>query len=270
MNAGLLRRSAREAAPATAIFAAGLAVVEMLLAIAARSAERLVAGPLLDLPFVQGIFQALLGVQPSDQGGLAGAFASVAWAHPVVLALVWAHAITLFTRVPAGEADRGTLDLFLGLPVGRWQLWWHEGLVGGAAAALVTMAAMVGALAGAAAGGVRLPGSTLALLAVNLACLAALMAGFAALASAVSAHQAPARGAAVGLAVGAVLLHYLGQFWAAAGRFVFLSPIHYYRPLPIIQQGRVQPGDLITLAAAALALWIAGGLVFTRRDLLSG
>src|SRR5688572_6278691 len=83
---------------------------------------------LLRLPFVKSLIAALLGIDV--EGELtAQLMQSILWVHPVVLALIWAHEIILCTRVPAGEIDRGTVDLLLGLPVSRFKVYVAETLV---------------------------------------------------------------------------------------------------------------------------------------------
>ena len=58
-----------------------------------------------------------------------GAVESIGWVHPVVLAITWVDAIIATTRVPAAEVDRGTIDVLLGLPISRFNLFASETLV---------------------------------------------------------------------------------------------------------------------------------------------
>ena len=41
------------------------------------------------------------------------------WSHPILLAMLFGHAILLFTRIPAGEIGSGTIDILMSLPVSR-------------------------------------------------------------------------------------------------------------------------------------------------------
>ncbi len=115
MNRGLLIKSLREVWIATVLFAFALMVLEAIFAYVLPTFADQFSTVLLQLEFVQRMVQALLGTDIGDQISPA-VFSSIAWAHPVVLTIVWAHAIIFCTRVPAGEIDRGTIDLLFGLP----------------------------------------------------------------------------------------------------------------------------------------------------------
>ncbi|MHC5008366.1 MAG: hypothetical protein ACYTGF_13520 [Planctomycetota bacterium] len=119
MNRGLLIKSMREAAAATAILCVALLLIEVILASVLPTMWNEFSGMLLQIEFIQTIIKALLGTDIGDMLG-PEAIMAIAWVHPVVLAIIWTHAIVLGTRVPAGEIDRGTIDVLLGLPVSRW------------------------------------------------------------------------------------------------------------------------------------------------------
>ena len=124
INVGLVSKAWREVWVSTLLFGLGLFTIEGLLAYALpRFFDQ--AEPLLRLPFFQNIMRALLGTD------LAGNFAPVvfvsfAWVHPVALVILWTHEIVLCTRFPVGEVDRGTVDVLLGWPVSRWQVYLSE------------------------------------------------------------------------------------------------------------------------------------------------
>ena len=63
------------------------------------------------------------------------------------------------------------------------------------------------------------------------------------------------------------LLNYLAQFWQPLEKFVILSPLHYHRPVNVLASGAWPWRDLAVLAGAGGALWLAGGVIFARRDL---
>ena len=63
------------------------------------------------------------------------------------------------------------------------------------------------------------------------------------------------------------LLNYLAQFWPPLEKFVFLGPLHYLRPVDVLASGACPWRDLGVLAGAGGALWLAGGVIFARRDL---
>jgi len=85
-------------------------------------------GVLDEILFARSMLTALLGTELGDEIS-ARTMQAFLWVHPVVLALVWAHEITFCTRMPAGEIDRGTIDIRLGLPVSRRAVYLCESIV---------------------------------------------------------------------------------------------------------------------------------------------
>jgi hypothetical protein len=69
------------------------------------------------------------------------------------------------------------------------------------------------------------------------------------------------------IVVASFLINYLAQFWSPAERVELLSVLHYYRPLFVIRDGSWPWANIGTLAIAAAGLWVAGGIVTSRRDL---
>ena len=125
---GLLTKTLREIWLPTLLVASGLFGVNILLTVLIPKVQEGFEEVFDKLPFVESMLQALLGTELGDQMA-AEAMQAVLWVHPIVLTLLWFHAISLSTRVPAGEIDRGTIDFLLGLPVGRRQLYWSEVLM---------------------------------------------------------------------------------------------------------------------------------------------
>ena len=63
------------------------------------------------------------------------------------------------------------------------------------------------------------------------------------------------------------LLNFLGPFWSVAKRLSFLGLLDYYRPLIILRDGTVPWNNLAVLLSVACVLWIAAGVIFSRRDI---
>src|SRR2546422_199482 len=145
MNRGLLIRAFRESWPATLVLGLVLMGVEAMLGFVLPKFSSQMSQEWLQMDFVRGILQAMLGTEIADHVG-PQMFQSIAWVHPVMLALVWAHAIVSCTRVPAGEVDRGTADVLLGLPVSRWEIFISETLVWLGCGAAILAAALAGNL----------------------------------------------------------------------------------------------------------------------------
>src|SRR6266568_9170654 len=148
MNRGLIIRAFRESWPTTLVLGLVLLGVEAALAFVLPKFSGQMSQEWLQMDFARGIMQAMLGTELSDRIG-PQMFQSMAWVHPVPLALIWAHAILSCTRVPAGEVDRGAADVLLSLPVSRWEVFISETIMWlGSGAGLLT-AALAGNLLGA-------------------------------------------------------------------------------------------------------------------------
>ena len=160
--------------------------------------------------FVQQFVNALLD---SDIAGPISPemLSALAWVHPVLLALVWAHAILCCTRVPAGEVDRGTLDVLLGLPVSRRQLYCAETAVWLASGMVVLLLGAAGNMLGSwmLSGQAQIGPGRLALVIGNLYCLYVAVGGAAWFVSALSDRRGRAVGVIFAFVLGSFLLDFL-------------------------------------------------------------
>ena len=128
MNRGLLLKSFIDARAVTLLLAVAMLLAEGVLSYVLPTVMQDFSSTLLQVPFFRTIISALLGADIGETL-LPATFIAIAWVHPVVLAILWTHAIVMGTRVPAGEIDRGTIDLLLSLPVSRWQVYIAETVV---------------------------------------------------------------------------------------------------------------------------------------------
>src|SRR5205809_3926951 len=147
MNRGLILRALREMWPMTLLLGLVLMAVEAALAFVLPKFGSQMTQEWLQMDFARGIRQAMLGTEIAERIG-PQMFQSMAWVHPVPLALTWAHAIVSCTRVPAGEVDRGTADVLLSLPVSRWEVFISETIVWLSSGAALLTAALAGNLLG--------------------------------------------------------------------------------------------------------------------------
>lgn len=218
--------------------------------------------------YFQNIIKAMLGVDTPGQLGME-TFAAIPWAHPVVLALIWAHAVIGATRVPAGEVDRGTIDLLLGLPVSRFQLFVSETVAWLISALLLLAACAAGHMLGRAQlpPGARVPISRLLEVLPHLFTLYLAVGAMAWLISSLSDRRGKAMSIAFLLVLASFLLNYLAQFWEPAKNVVFLSVLDYYRPYLVLRDGTMQWRDMAVLTTTGAILWTAAAVVFNRRDL---
>ncbi len=272
MNLGLLLKSVRELAAMTAIIAILLGLIEGLITYVLATFQRQFSTQMLELPFVRSMVAAMVG---ADQGpGSLGAdvFAGVPWVHPVVLAFLFGSVIVACTRTPAGEVDRGTIDVLMGMPVSRWRVYISDTLVW--IAATVTIIAMVfvgNRVAGALIDpSMRVPAGRAAIVAVSLFALCLSVAGVSCLFSSMANRKGRAMAAAVAFALLSFLINYLAQIWKPAGDIGFLSVLNYHKPLEILHAGTGSAWpwrNLGVLLGVSLITWIAGGIAFARRDL---
>jgi len=268
MNSGLLMRALRESWPATLIIGLVLMGVESLLAFVLPKFGAQLAQQWLQIDFARSIMQAMLGTEMAGRIG-PQIFQAVAWVHPAVLALVWAHATIFCTRVPAGEVDRGTVDVWLSLPVSRWEVFLSETTVWLSSGAVVLLAGWAGNLLGSLAlpEAQRPEAGRLFIVLCNLFCLYIAVGGFAWLVSSLSERRGRAMTSVFLVLLALFLLYYLAPFWPPLERVVFLSPLHYHRPVNLLAGGAWPWRDMAILLGAGGAMWLAAGLVFAKRDL---
>lgn len=269
MNVGLIRRSIRETWLTTAMFAGALCLCAGLLNYALpRFQARMSMGRMTVPPFIERVRSVILGVDTVGMSPTEIA-AGIAWSHPVVLAVLWAHAIVFCTRVPAAEVERGTIDVLLGLPVSRWQLYISESLVWLASAAALLLAAAAGSRFGNSLidPDLRPDPGKLAVVQVNLLALYLAVGAGAWLASTLVDRRGRAVLAVLIVVLGSFLLNYLALLWPEVERLNAFSLLHYYRPVFILRDGEWPWRNLAILGGLAAGLWTIGGIVMSRRDL---
>jgi ABC-type transport system involved in multi-copper enzyme maturation permease subunit len=268
MSPGLLRKSLRELLPATLFFGALLFAVEVVLAyVIPVFHDQLPAGG-MQLRLVQTVLRAVLGTEAAAQVG-PELLVAIPWVHPVVLAIAWGQAIVCATRLPAGELDRGTIDILVSFPVSRWQIFSAEVLAWSASSGVVILCAALGHSLGhsLAPSAADIAPERLVAVIANLGCLHLGVGGLVAVIASWSDRRGKAMTAAFALAVVMFLVNYLAQLWEPARRVWPISFLKYYRPLETLRTGHWAWGDMGILCAAAVALWVAAGVRFARRDL---
>lgn len=268
MNRGLLIKSLREVWIATVLFALALMVLEAIFAYVLPTFADQFSTVLLQLEFVQRMIQALLGTDIGAQVS-PNVFSSIAWVHPLVLTIVWAHAIIFCTRVPAGEIDRGTIDLLFGLPVSRWRIYRCESAVFLVTGLIVISMGLLGNALGSLSQepDSRPDPARLLVVVVNLYCLYLAVGGLAFLTSSIANHRGRAVAVVFAILLASFLLNFLAQLWQPAEKLSFLSVLNYYRPMLILRDGGWPTMDLAVLTGLSTTLWIIGGLCFARRDI---
>jgi ABC-2 type transport system permease protein len=268
MNRGLLRKAWLETWTVTVLCGLGVMLIEAVEGYTLVTLQSEVSKMLSMLPGLEKLVRMLVGADRTLGQLGPDAFPAIAWAHPLALVLIWTHAVTICTRVPAGEVDRGSIDVLLGLPVSRWQLQVHESFAWVVSGAVLLLMFVAGNRFGnALAHGPRIEPGRLAMLAGNLFCLYIAVGGLAWLVSALSDRRGRAASVVVAFVLFSFLLSYLAPFWNVAEQLSFLSVLHYYVPLTVLREGLCPVRDMLVLSGLGAALWTAGGIVFASRDL---
>ena len=201
----------------------------------------------------------------ADASSLVG-FLHIELFSMILPALMVVLAAGMASGFTAGEESRGTIDVLLSYPVSRRRLILEKtaALVLACIACGVTV--WVFALAGAAASASELPADKLA---AALFMLVLLGLAFGAVALAISAATGN-RGAAIGVAVGLMVVMYLVDALAAIvdglNTIRPLSLFRYYMGNDPLRNG-VNLGDAAVLTAFAAVLLVAALVAFDRRDL---
>lgn len=265
---GVLSKVLREIWVGTLLFAGALFLVEVLLNVVLPLILERSGQIIAQMPFVREFLAALLGI--SIEGEItAQLMQAFVWVHPVVLALLWAHEILVCTRFPAGEIDRGTVDMLLALPVSRRRIYGCETLGWLASGACLLLAAGLGYAVGsqAMAPELRPPPASIVLVLFNLFSVYVAVGGPAFLVSSFSERRGRAVFAIFALLLASFLISVLAQFWDPARRLAFLSVLDYYQPAMILRSGAIPWGDILTLWAVGALGWLGGMEITARRSI---
>jgi ABC-2 type transport system permease protein len=182
---------------------------------------------------------------------------------PALMVVLAAGMASGFT---AGEESRGTIDVLLSYPISRRRLVLEKSLALFIACVVAAAATWLLGLSGAAVSSSPLPADKLAAACVMLVLLCLV---FGSLALAISAATGN-RGAAIGVAVGLLVVTYLIDGLAAIvdglKSIQWLSPFHYYMGNDPLSNG-FDLGDAAVLAAITVVFMVLSLIAFERRDL---
>jgi len=265
---GLYTKTLFETWLSTLLFGFSLFAVEALLTYIMPQIMKDKAGMLDQIPMLKSIIAGLLGTELGDEI-TARTMQAFLWVHPIVLAIVWAHEIAFCTRFPAGEIDRGTIDVLLGLPVSRRAVYYCESSVWLASGLFVLVMGLVGHLIAAPSMPddmrPQLVQATLVML--NLFCVYIAIGGIAFFVSSLSNRRGQAMAIVFAIVIVSFLLNFVAQFWQSAQHIAFLSLLNYYQPAEILRSGHFPFQDAAVLLSVGFAAWLLGGEVFARRSI---
>lgn len=268
LNAGIISKAIRETAAVTVAIGIGLGLMEVLFILSLSTFSQEMADSFLQIPFVRRMMAAFLGIESADTLGPM-MIMSIAWVHPVVLSLLFAHCVIVCTRIPAGEIDRGTVDVLLSLPVTRRAVYLSETTVWMLAGLLITAIAALANICTTLWLHLDYAGlmSRRLLVGLNLYALYLAAGGIAWFASSICDRRGRAIAIAFGVLVSSLLLNVLAGFNATVKALSVVSILKYYRPVFIIQ-GTADTGlDIAVLLAVGFVFWLAGLVIFARRDI---
>jgi ABC-2 type transport system permease protein len=207
----------------------------------------------------------LMGASLGDASTLVG-FLHIELFSMILPALMVVLAAGIASGFTAGEESRGTIDVLLSYPISRRRLILEKTAAVVIACVVSAAAVWVFALAGAAASSSALPWDKLAEALVMLVLLGL---AFGSIALTISAAFGN-RGAAIGVAVGTMVVMYLvdalAQIVDGLGMLRPLSLFRYYMGNDPLRNG-MSVADAAVLAAVAVAFLFAALIAFDRRDL---
>ncbi len=271
LNLGLVQRALREIFWVTVTLSLLLGSVSGLLAYAMPRIQERVMRRNRVPGFVRELRNSLLGIDNSMGASPADLGIAIAWSHPIIIALVAAHAIIVCTRILAAEVERGTVDVLLALPVSRFRLFLSETFAWFMSAVMLFAGMYAGTYVGSrfVAENLRPDFTNLLVVLANLVLVYSCIGMIAMLGAVMWDRRVRAVLAAIILTVLSVLinfLHALDDSLEFTKQFRFLSILDYYRPIDALMSGNWPWQNLGVLAGTTLGLWILAVVWLSRRD----
>ncbi len=268
MIVGLWRKTLVETWVQLLLFGLALCIVSALLTMLLPQLEEGLNQVFAMLPFVRRFIQALLGEDLGERIN-PQSLQAIIWVHPTILALLWAQEIVFCTRIPAGEIDRGTIDILLSWPVSRRKLFCAESIVWLAAGIGLCLMMLIGHTIACQFVKSTTTNSwwSLSITMSNLYSMYVAVGAIAFLVSTMSERRGRAMAVVFGLMLASFLLNFLAQFWPTAEILAPLSVLNYYRPAQILANGNFPMQDMLVLWGVAVVAWAASLEIFARRSI---
>ncbi len=265
---GLVYKIWRETSTMTGLFAAALFAVTALLTYILPQLQDGFGDIFKQIPIARRMVSALLSTEIGDTLS-AQMMQAILWVHPVILTTVFGFVIVFCTRTPAGEVDRGTIDILLGWPIGRRTVYLTETAYVLAAGVFLMICGWLGHLVASPAmpPEIRPRGMQVIVVYLNFYCVFVAVAGAAFLVSALSDRRGKAVGIVTTFVVASFLLKFIAQFFEPAKHVVFLSVLDYYQPANVLSSNGFPAGDMAVLLAMGVGAWAIGGEILARRSL---
>ncbi len=268
MIRGLFDKTWRETRVVLGVASIAVLLFATLLAYVLPQFREGISDFILEVPFMRTMIQSSMGIDVAA-GLTVQMLLAVVWTHPVMLATLWATGVVLATRFPAGEIDRGTIEILLGWPVSRRTIYSVETLMwlaGGCALVLAILAGYsLGLMTLPAAE--RPPIGPVLLVAINMLCLHIAVGGIGFIVSSLSDRRGRAFGVVFGILIVSYLITFLAGIWEPAQSVAFLSIMEYHRPAEVIHENALPLADLAVLLGIGGATWFAGLEISARRSI---
>ena len=219
------------------------------------------------IDMLPSFIKAFMGGDVIQLGNIAGLI-SIGYQEPFILLLYMLYAVGVPTALLAGEVQRGTMELILSRQTTKTQIYICAGLI-----TVVGMYALVVVMFLGTVAATNLydfeqevPLYSFFKLAINGGILASAVGGIALLAAACFR-----RGTAVGVTVAYLVVNYfaemIAEWWP---RMKWLEPItlfNYVDDAKIFTQSAWPVGDMSILISILVISTVAGGVIWSRRDL---
>ena len=236
MNRGLVKKNWHEIWLATLLFLIAFAALEALLL---KIYPDLFANyqDLFKTGFMKNMLKAILGTEISDKVGPELPKALM-WSHPILLAMLFGHAILLFTRIPAGEIGSGTIDILMSLPVSRTTIFLSNTICCLLAGLAIILAGFLSHLivSQTAPPDYRIAPGVLTSIAANLYCLYFAVTGIISWVTSLCSLRVKAVGISFAILVSFDLIDYISQFWKPAKNLSYFTTWHYYDSLKTLNE----------------------------------
>ena len=171
--------------------------------------------------------------------------------------------------MPAGEIDRGTIDVLLSWPASRRRIFLCEAIVWLASGLWLLACGCLGNRLAAmfAPTEALVPITRVFIVLINLYCMYVAVGGVAFFASAMSDHRGRAIAVVFALVVVSFFLNFLAPFSPPAARLAPLGILSYYQPARILASGHWPLGSMACLLFVGATSWLAASETFARRNI---
>ncbi len=212
--------------------------------------------------FLKPLVQTRMGMNTLE------GFITIAYTHPVLLALFSAWPLARGAQAIAGEVERGTLGWMLSYPIGRVPFLAAKAFVVLLGSAILALVFVGGVWAASTAFGIAHAGPGVYLQAALMTFL--LYGTFGTLTlwcSTVFTEKGPTTLVGTAVLLVTFLWNYAAELWSPLKPYRWLSLFDYYDPKAILNGAGIEPRDLAVLGGLILVCLVGAAVTFRRRDL---